>query len=193
MTLDPSTRINQLSADLAAIQTRASKWSKLSHAWAGDTLKILLMPWDAPQAAAYWIFEPLSFAMNIKVPPEYGAILQSMNGFRGLGFDLYGFPSPELLVNRKTVRPLSIRTANEHWRYEFRGAEHWFHFGGCELTPEENGGYFYAGEKIVCLTEHGTVVDSWASFREFLESEVQRTEIQCINHDAELAALIRET
>jgi hypothetical protein len=191
MTNNPNQRIEELPSQLSPIKDRASKWLSISHAWDADTLKVLLMPWEAPLAAAYWLFAPLSQATNMKMPAEYAALLQSINGFRGLGFDLFGVLSNGGMVNRHAVNPLCIKTANDTWRHDFFGAETWFHFGGCALSEDENGGYFYDGDTIICRTENGGTVDTWAKFEDFLEQELTRTQALCLGWDDKLANLVQ--
>jgi hypothetical protein len=99
-----------------------------------------------------------------------------MSGCFAFGLSLFGFPTHDGFVNRTILRPLSVHSANRHWRHEFDGMGSRFHFGGAALTDSENIGYFYVGENVVSVRKNGEVLQTWSCVSDLLRDELRRLE-----------------
>jgi len=176
---DLGRRIEQLQGDLLPLSDLAMRYKVHGLSSDGNAVVVAPMPWVAPLARAIWLYEPLQsswFPQGLDCPPLYRRILEQMNGAFAFGLSLYGIPSASGMLTRSSLRPLSLRDANELWRQGFKGAGEQFHFGGTALSYSENGGYFIAGDEILLRKKDGAVIGTWLSFREFLASELSRAE-----------------
>jgi hypothetical protein len=171
-------RLAALDGDLAPLSGCASRYVRFGAAESGATVAIAPMPWQAPQAFAFRLYEPLprDARLDFACPHFYRAILHRMNGCFAFGLALYGVPAQDGLVSRAVLRPLSIQEANRTWRAEFEGAKALFHFGDAEWSESENVGYFHSGNSIVCIRQSGAECGRWPTFAEFLNDELARVE-----------------
>jgi hypothetical protein len=174
-----ATRISALGGDLAPLITSVSRYVRFGTAVNNSTVMVAPMPWRAPQAYAFRLYEPLSpeVELNFDCPDFYRAVLYQMNGCFAFGLSLYGLPTLNGQLNRSTLRPLSLHEANTSWRNEFKGADTTFHFGSAKLSESENVGYFYSDGSILCLRESGAELKRWAKFAAFLNDELARVEV----------------
>lgn len=173
-----TSRIAALRGDLKPLATSAARYTRFGVDTDGSATVVAPMPWRAPRAKAFWLFEPLSSELlcTLACPTFYRAILAQMNGCFAFGLSLYGVPEANGMLNRSTLRPHSLEHANTSWRKEFVGLASEFHFGGAPLDDSENVGYFYVNEQIVAARKSGRKVQQWNSFLQFLTDELTRVE-----------------
>lgn len=174
-----STRLQAFKGDLEPLSECAVRYLRFGVEVEGDTLSIAPTQWIAPMARAFWIYEGLHrewIPSGFEIPPFYRAILAQMNGCFAFDLSLYGLPTHDGLVNRTILRPLSIHSANQHWRHEYAGMGAQFHFGGAVLDDSENLGYFYIGGRVASVRKNGDILNTWPSVAELLRDELSRLE-----------------
>jgi hypothetical protein len=171
-------RISSLTGDLAPLAKYALRYADLGSTVDGSAVVIAPMPWVAPLARAFWIYEPLAFELpaDLACPDAYSSILRQMNGCFAFGLSLYGLPTSSGLISRSTLRPLSLALANLHWRRDFESADRLFHFGGATFSETENVGYFFSEDQIISIRKSGSEVQRWPNFSSFLGDELHRVE-----------------
>ena len=137
--------------------------------------KISRRPIIALEAYAITLFPALQKS-RLSVPETYLSIIKELNGAHFFDLDLFGELNSSL-ITRDGTQPLSLETANTYWKYEFKGAENLFHFGGSPLNDFENIGYFInTVNQIEARLKDGTVKGVWSQFDEFLREELPRCE-----------------
>ena len=173
----PDAHSPKLTGALVSLGHMIQRYSTYGMSTDGSAVVLAPMPWVAPKARAFWIYEPLMPAqIPSGCPLVYRTVLTQMNGCFAFDLSLYGVPSPNGLLNRSTLRPLSLVSANQHWRRGFVGGENLFHFGSGPFSESENVGYFFDGEEIVALRKHRVETGRWSSFENFLTAELSRAE-----------------
>ena len=136
------------------------------------------MPWIAPRAFAFRIYEGLDNGLlPLSVPAEYEAVLNSMNGAFAFGFSLFGIPTASGLLNRTSLRPFSLEHANDDWRFEYKRGAELFHFGSAPLSSRENVGYFLSDRSVLALRKSGKAFGEWASISDMVANELPRTSL----------------
>ncbi|MDY7096256.1 MAG: hypothetical protein SX243_25045 [Acidobacteriota bacterium] len=185
--------ITQLTKDLEPIRRLAEQL--LSHAVETETqddrLQISRRPSVGTEAFAVTLYLGVDDSTidryqkihSVEIPPDYKKILHVLNGASIFGLNLYGIP-PSMaqdppLLDRTTIQPLDLATANTHWRHGFTDDLSLFQIGGSPLSLEENVGYFLtAGSGVVSLKKRNHKVNAWVSMQQFLDEELERARNQ---------------
>jgi hypothetical protein len=152
------------------------------------TLSVGHQPWRAPLAYAFHLFpaaEPSWLSgfeerHHVTIPAAYREFLLSMNGCWAYSLALYGLtPSLQARVprlDRKRVQPLDLGQANTGWKFEYRGGNSDFHFGGRDWSREEDVGYFLTREDLVARRRDGEITGRWPDLGSLLADELPRAE-----------------
>lgn len=188
--------------DLAPLRTLAERLYASDTQTTDDAICLSHRPRIAPQAFALRLYRPLPESLvaryeakhNFSISPHYARLLPRLNGAFAFKMSLFGLPASMLegLLDRSTLQPLDLATANKHWKTEYSVADDWFHFGGGQYSHDENIGYFVDGQGIVhSARKGGTVLASWQSFKDFLSDELSRAEAAFPVHEEFMASLQR--
>ncbi|HZN38188.1 MAG TPA: hypothetical protein VFD82_05255 [Planctomycetota bacterium] len=175
----PDAIVPDFAGEVAPLSEIARRYSAFGTTTNGSAIVVAPMPWVAPQAHAFWLFEPLSMSdipPGLSCPSVYRTVLCQTNGCFAFEVSLYGIPSRSGLLDRSTLRPHSLVSANQHWRREFVGATELFHFGGGPHSESEDVGYFFDGDHIIARRKGGEETGRWTTFRAFLREELSRAE-----------------
>lgn len=188
--------IESLPPEWTAIKQQAVKYFDADSVLEEDGIaKIFRMPWIAPQCFGLVLYPPakqewinkFEEQTGISVPLLYKQVLLKMNGGFIYGLSLYGLPETMYetgLLNRSYLQPLYLGSANTGWIYEYKVDKALFHIGGRSYSDSENIGYFVDGNKIYAIRKNGEVLDSWASFEEFLNKEILLAEQRMLQQKA---------
>lgn len=131
---------------------------------------------------------------SVEIPLHYKRILNVLNGASIFGLNLYGIPpsmaqNPPLL-DRTTIQPLDLATANTHWRHGFTDDLSLFQIGGSPLSLEENVAYFLVADSgVVSLKKRNHKVKAWESIQQFLDEELERAQKQYSEFEALMAKM----
>lgn len=184
MTSEITNFLENLDGKFNPIKNQAIKYFDSKSEIRNDgTVQIYNRPWIAPlnfglflfpAADKLWIniFEEKT---GLEIPSIYKEILLNMNGCHIYNFSLYGLPRSiyeNELLDRSSVQPLSLESANTFWKINYNISKDFFYIGGREYNEEENLGYFINGNKIVSVKTNGEILNSWNSFNEFLDEEI---------------------
>ena len=118
---------------------------------------------------------------ELKINPQYRKILLALSGAFLFQISLFGIPPTmnqfPARLDRSSLQPHDLATANRIWKINFKDVDHLFHFGGGPWSDHENVGYFIdADGNISAILKDGTVIKSWNKFGQFLASELERAE-----------------
>ena len=185
-------RLEALPDDLAILRTYAAKSARYcSSIGTGDILQLGHQPWVGSEAYAVVLFAPAKKAWitafkertGCGIPTGYRDALLAVNGCSVHGLTLYGLaPSmqgPVPRPNRSGTEPLDLAMANLTWARGFATDPAQFHFGGRELTDDENSGYFWSEGRPAVLRAvrtSGEVVGEWPDLRSLLSDELAAAE-----------------
>lgn len=146
-------------------------------------------PGIAPEAYALRIYAGVGDSIiteyeevrGITICPAYRDVLRKMNGAILFGLSLFGLPASMTkrppLLNRSTVWPLDIATAQKQWRAPFKVPIDWLFVGFGPYSSKEHLGYFITpGDSVEARRKGGEKVEGWSSLRSFLEHELPRAE-----------------
>ena len=116
---------------------------------------------------------------GVSVPEPLEKFLRFANGFTFCDFTVYGltpsmYKSQTGTLERTSLQPLDIGTANDVWKTEFDQVG--FYFGGRSYSDDTNCGYFLQDGTIFSCLCGGVIVGQWDNFWTFLEEELEVTE-----------------
>lgn len=180
--------IATLSGELEPIYELVFRLGFVGSEVKGDAVALSHRPNVAPQAYALTLYTPLPSqsvlqyqGLHGNISPHYLPILRKLNGLHAFQFSLFGMPrsmaSDPPLLNRSTLQPFDVGTANQFWKKEYAVPDDWFHFGGGPYSSSENIGYFFEPSGTIRASrKNGEDVGSWNSFRQFLYDELRRAE-----------------
>jgi len=120
---------------------------------------------------------------GLEIPDAYRTVLAKLNGAMLFQLVLYGLP-PSMVndaptLDRTTLQPLDLATANRYWRHDFSSDNHLFQIGGGPWSSSENVGYFLSTDGAVrALRKIDQQVSVWPSIEGFLSHELARAEGQ---------------
>jgi hypothetical protein len=133
------------------------------------------------EVARYEKLHEESAGRTLLIPAMYRAVLARLNGASLFQAALFGIPRSMLqdppLLDRSTLHPLDIGTANTMWRLKYKVDPALLYFGEGPHSKTENLGYFIADNGAVETYRPGARrLESWPSLRTFLSAEVARLE-----------------
>ncbi|WP_157503060.1 hypothetical protein [Mangrovimonas xylaniphaga] len=152
-----------------------------------SVLNILHRPWVARlnwglmlyQGAQVNWFSEFTKRTGKEIPKFYIDFLISINGGFIYDLSLYGL-TPTLYnsgqLNRSILQCHDLTTANNNWIREFDVDPELFHFGGRSYNYDENVGYFYDDQKILCYRKNGELINNWDTFSNMLSDEIKIVE-----------------
>ncbi|WP_203257632.1 SMI1/KNR4 family protein [Hyunsoonleella ulvae] len=186
-------RINSFSIELDAISKQAKKYLRNDSKIDDSVLNILHRPWVAKLNWGLMLYSPAKnnwfsqFESNTKkiIPGFYKSFLQNINGGFIYGMSLYGLPTSlytKGTLTRGRLQCHDLTTANSNWILGYDVNRDLFHFGSRTYTYDENVGYFFDGEKIMCFRKSGELTNSWNTFEEMLNEEVEILENQMLQN-----------
>ena len=117
----------------------------------------------------------------VDIPPFYKNLLTRMNGAYLFNMALFGVPpsmaqNPPLL-DRSTLQPLDVCSANDTWRLDYRVARSNFYFASGSHSSTENVGYFLTPDnRVEAYLVGEKKIGEWAGMDVFLTEEVERAE-----------------
>lgn len=163
-------------------------------------------PLVTPEAHATYVYAPLSPQLidsyesrfSVVIPTFYRSVLTQIGGLHAFEFALYGIPvsmtfNPPVL-DRSSVQPYDLGTANSHWKRGYAVDPGLFHSGGGPLSHDENVGYFLAESgRIHCHRRNGELFHAWDSFSGFLKDELERAEADYPRFEAFMKNLRQES
>lgn len=176
------------------------------YKWSNGVLSISKRPKIGSQTYALILYEGITDdgiskyeqIHEFEINPNYRKILLTLSGAFLFQISLFGIPltmnqfPPRL--DRSSLQPHDLASANRFWKSEFKNIDHLFHFGGGPWSHRENVGYFLDAEgNISAILKNGTVINSWDKFSEFLINELERAEINYPEYEKFMFKLRNET
>lgn len=150
-------------------------------------LNVLHRPWIAPLnwglmlyrgAKAEWFSEYEEMTGKV-IPNFYKEFLTNINGAFIYGISLYGL-TPSIfekgLLNRTRLQCHDLATANNRWNINYKVDQNLFYFGGRHYSDDENVGYFWKNNIILCYRTNGKLLKQWNTFEEMLSEEIEIAE-----------------
>lgn len=181
-------RLKKIDKKYPAISSQCHKYlennSKIDD---NNTINIFHRPWVARQNWGIKLFDPIksSWTKEFKtrtqkeIPDFYKDFLKITNGGFIYDMSLYGLP-PTIykngLLSRSVLQCHDLTSANNNWIVEYEIEKDCFHFGGRAYTFDENVGYFYKNNEIICLQNSGEIIGKWKDFNDFLNDEIGKAE-----------------
>ena len=180
--------LDNLSADWEPIKGQATKYfDNYSRLREDGAAQISRRPWVAPLNFGLLIFPPVNKSWldefhtqtNIKIPLFYRDILLQVNGCFVYDFSLYGLPKSIYttgILDRSYLQQYDLGTANMYWKHEYKVDNSLFYIGGRHYSFDENLGYFLNGNQILSVRKNGEILNTWATFKDFLFEEINVAE-----------------
>lgn len=114
-----------------------------------------------------------------EIPYFYKEFLKHINGGFIYGVSMYGL-TPSFfetgLLNRTTLQCHNLATANSQWISEYKVDMNLFHFASRNYSEDENVGYFWKNDIILCYRKNGELLKQWNSLEEMLYEEIEIAE-----------------
>jgi hypothetical protein len=180
-------RIENLPPELDSIANQANKYLENNSSINELVLNILHRPWIArlnwglmlyKGANVNWFIE-FTERTGKEIPKFYIDFLKSINGGFIYDISLYGL-TPSLYnsgkLNRSILQCHDLTTANNNWIRGYEVDPNLFHFGGRSYTDDENVGYFFDKQKILCYRKNGELINEWDTFSKMLSDEIKIAE-----------------
>ncbi len=180
-------RIDNLPPELDSIANQARKYLENNSNINEFVLNVLHRPWVArlnwglmlyEVADVNW-FDEFTNRTGKEIPKFYKDFLKSINGGFIYDLSLYGL-TPSLYnsgqLNRSILQCHDLTTANNNWIREYEVDPNLFHFGGRSYTYDENVGYFFDKQKILCYRKNGELINEWDTFSKMLSDEIKIVE-----------------
>jgi len=180
-------RVEALPEELMPITIQVKKYLEINSNIDESVMNILHRPWIAPLnwgLTLYKAAEPAWFSEFFKrtakeIPDFYHDFLRNINGGFIYGMSMYGL-TPSLyekgLLNRTILECHDLTEANNDWIYEYNVDPEFFHFAGRPYSRNENIGYFFDNEQILCYRKSGELINKWDSLGEMLFDEIEIVE-----------------
>ena len=133
------------------------------------------------EVARYEKLHEESAGRTLLIPAVYRAVLARLNGAFLFQAALFGIPRSMLqdppLLDRSTLQPLDIGSANAMWRLKYKVDPALLYFGDGPHSNTENLGYFLADNGAVeTYKRGGKRLESWPSLGTFISAEIARLE-----------------
>jgi hypothetical protein len=180
-------RIENLPPELDSIANQANKYLENNSSINELVLNILHRPWIArlnwglmlyKGANVNWFIE-FKERTGKEIPKFYIDFLKSINGGFIYDISLYGL-TPSLYnsgkLNRSILQCHDLTTANNNWIRGYEVDPNLFHFGGRSYKDDENVGYFFDKQKILCYRKNGELINEWDTFSKMLSDEIKIAE-----------------
>ena len=84
-------------------------------------------------------------------------------------------------LNRSSLQCHDLTTANNNWIREYDVDPNLFHFGGRSYNDDENVGYFFDKQKILCCRKNGELINKWNTFSKMLSDEIKIVEQEMLD------------
>jgi SMI1 / KNR4 family (SUKH-1) len=178
-----------MSGDLQPVRGLATRLASDGQNEMAHGIAISPRPLVAPEAHALYIYAPMpphlieryEAQFSVSIPPLYRSVLTQISGLRAFEFALFGIPVSMTLdpprLDRSSVQPYDLATADNQWKREYAVDRSLFHFGGGPLSHEERVGYFLSESgRIHSYRKNGELSHSWDSLSDFLAAELERAE-----------------
>jgi hypothetical protein len=114
-----------------------------------------------------------------EIPDFYKDFLKHINGGFIYGISMYGL-TPSFfetgLLNRTILQCHNLATANIQWIAEYKVDMDLFHFASRNYSNDENVGYFWKDDIILCYRKSGELLKQWNSLEEMLYEEIDIAE-----------------
>lgn len=152
-----------------------------------NNINIFHRPWVAPQNWGIKLFDSVKskWIKDFKtrteksIPDFYKDFLKISNGGFIYDLSLYGLP-PSIytkgVLSRSVLQCHDLTSANNSWIVEYDIDKDSFYFGGRAYTFDENVGYFYKKNEILCARKNGEIIAKWNDFNDFINDEVKEAE-----------------
>ena len=180
-------RIDKLPSELDTIANQARKYLENNSNMNDFVLNILHRPWVARlnwglmlyQGANINWFAEFTNRTGKEIPKFYTDFLKNINGGFIYDISLYGL-TPSIYnsgkLNRTILQCHDLTTANINWIMGYDVDPNLFHFGGRSYTDDENVGYFFDNQRILCYRKNGKLINKWDTFSEMLADEIKIVE-----------------
>jgi hypothetical protein len=187
--MELSALLDTFTDNLEPVRSLAARLSSEGSSTGSASISLAPRPALGADACALELFYPppsetlarYEGVHGIAISPVYREVLGQLNGMHAFELHLFGVP-PSMarippLLDRSASHPLDLATANRHWRGEHAVEGDLFHFGGGPFSIDERVGYFLDAEGMIrSCRKNGREVESWKSFRDFLDAELRRAE-----------------
>jgi len=180
-------RIDNLPPELDSIANQLRKYVENNSNINDLVLNVLHRPWVArlnwgimlyQRADVNWFVE-YTKRTGKEIPKFYMDFLKNINGGFIYNLSLYGL-APSIYnsgqLNRCILQCHDLTTANINWIGGYDVDPNLFHFGGRSYTYDENVGYFFDNEKILCYRKNGELIKKWDTFSQMLSEEIKIVE-----------------
>ena len=189
--------LDKLNSDLNPIKEQAIKYCDIDSAVREDSvIQIFKRPWVAPENFGLLLYPPVDKNWLVEfekrtskvIPKIYENILLQMNGCFVYDFSLFGLTKSmhtKGLLDRKVLQQFDLTIANTSWIREYDIDQNLLHIGNRAYSYSENIGYFVEKETILSIKTTGEVVNSFATVKEFFETEIDAVEQMMIEERGE--------
>lgn len=180
-------RLQKFPNNLDPISSQVKRYLDNNTKYSDEEVKVLHRPWVAPlnwglmlyQGANREWFQEFQKRTMKEIPEFYLEFLKHINGCFLFDMSLYGL-TPSVYetgsLNRTILQCHDLTTANNSWVYEYDVDPKLFHFGSRHYTEDENVGYFFADEQILCFRNNGEQFNQWKNLESMLFEEIEVVE-----------------
>lgn len=180
-------RLQKFPNNLDPISSQVKRYLDNNTKYSDEEVKVLHRPWVAPlnwglmlyQGANPEWFQEFQKRTMKEIPEFYLEFLKHINGCFLFDMSLYGL-TPSVYetgsLNRTILQCHDLTTANNSWVYEYDVDPKLFHFGSRHYTEDENVGYFFADEQILCFRNNGEQINQWKNLESMLFEEIEVVE-----------------
>ena len=186
MTRDIKYILDKLDNDLNPIKEQAIRYFDIeSNVRADNVVQIFKQPWVAPESFGLILYPPVEKEWLVEfekktgkiIPKLYEEILLQMNGCFVYDFSLFGLPKSIYtngILDRRILQQFDLTEANSSWIREYDINQDLFHIGS--HCYDERIGYFVDNNIILSIKETGEVVNTFATIKDFLTTEIEMAE-----------------